>query len=151
MNQAKFYKTLVVILIILNVSTLFFMWFNRPPRRERPNPQHLSEMLNLEGDTKEIVNKLSLEHHKNKKVLIHKDKVLHDQLYLLIGDDADGSEILEEIHLNKTIIESMTFNYFDDIGKHCNEEQLKKLKNFVKTALNNLSRLPRKGPPGEQQ
>jgi len=151
MNQIKFYKTLVIFLIALNLGTLFFMWLNKPPHRGKPNPKHLSTMLRLEGDTKETVDKLSIEHHKEKGELVHEDKALHDQLYLLIGENIDPTETLEEIHFNKVKIEAMTFKYFDDIGKQCNEEQLKELKEFIKTALNNLSGPRKKGPPGRPQ
>ena len=148
MNQAKFYKTLVIILILLNLGTVFSMWYNRPPHHPGPKKHQISIMLQLEGDAKEIVDQLEKAHHKAKKTLMDEDREMHNQLYLLIGEDADPKALLEDIHFNKVKIEAMTFKYFDNIGKQCNEEQLKELKEFIKKALHNLSGPRRKGPPG---
>ena len=147
MNQAKFYKTLVIILILLNLGTVFSMWYNRPPHHPGPEKHQISIMLQLEGDAKEIVDQLEIAHHKEKKKLMHEDREMHNELYLLIGKDADPKALLEDIHFNKVKIEAMTFKYFNTIGKHCNEEQQKELKEFIKKALHNLSGHGRKGPP----
>lgn len=149
MNQAKFYKTLVIILVVLNLGTLFFMWFNKPPHRGRPEHTHISTMLKLKGDVKQTVDEISVAHHKEKRTLIQEDKKLHDQLYMLIGKKADAAEILEKIHFNKVKIEAITFKYFDEVAKNCNETQLLQLQEFIKKALNNLSVTARKGPPGK--
>ena len=150
MNQPKFYKTLVIILIILNLGTLFFMWESKPPhigRLCKPDHHHLSKLLKLEGEAKEKVNILADEHHTLKKELIITDRALHRQLYELAGNKEDVSNILGTIHLNKKKIETMTFEYFDAVGNHCDSEQLKELKSFINTALNNLSGPRRIGPP----
>jgi len=165
MNRIKFYKTLVILLILLNLGTLFSMWYNRPPNRGRPNHHHLTKILNLEGDAKESVNALATTHHVEKKGMVLKDQELHSQLYLLIGENGNptnileenqfnkvktATDLLEEIHFNKVKIEVMTFEYFDEVGQYCNKEQLKTLKEFIKKALNNLSGPRRKGPPGRR-
>ena len=150
MNQAKFYKTLVIILVLLNLGTLFFLWSNKPPHHPRPEKHQISEMLKLKGEAKSFVEKLQTEHHIEKRELIQEDRELHNQLYLLVGKNDDPTAILEEIYFNKVKIEAMTFKYFDEIGKQCNQSQLKELKEHIKTALNNLSGPRRKGPPGRQ-
>ncbi|MCO4814055.1 MAG: hypothetical protein KC454_05045 [Flavobacteriales bacterium] len=146
MNQAKFYKTLVIILILLNLGTVFSMWYNRPPHHPEREKHKISTILQLEGDAKETVDQLEIEHHKAKKQLMHEDRRMHNELYLLIGKEADPKGLLEDIHFNKVKIEAMTFKYFDKIGKQCNEEQLKELKEFIKKALHNLSGHSRKVP-----
>lgn len=147
MNQTKFYKTLVIILILLNLGTVFSMWYNRPPHHPEPERHQISIMLQLEGDAKEAVDKLEIEHHKAKKTLMHEDRKMHNELYLSIGKNADPKALLEDINFNKVKIEAITFKYFDNVGKQCNEVQLKKLKAFIKKALHNLSGRGRKEPP----
>lgn len=146
MNQAKFYKTLVIILILLNLGTVFSMWYKRPPHQPERKKHQISIMLQLEGDAKKTVDQLEIEHHKAKKQLMHEDRRMHNELYLLIGKEADPKGLLEDIHFNKVKIEAMTYKYFVNIGKQCNEEQLKELKEFIKKALHNLSGHSRKVP-----
>ena len=143
MKSLKFYKIIIAALVILNLSTLAFYWFRKPPHPPKPGKHELSLMLNLEGDAKSKVDALEVEHHKQKKILVHKDHDLHKQLFNQIGSGKSTDELLSQIDKNKEEIESMTFLFFDEVASHCDEKQKKELIQFVQKRLNSL----RPGPP----
>ena len=97
----------------------------------------------MKGESKSKVDALEVDHHKNKKILVHKDHSLHEKLFNLIGTGKPTDELLSKIDKNKEEIELMTFTFFDDVAKYCDKSQKKELINFVQKRLNNL----RPGPP----
>jgi hypothetical protein len=143
MKGPKFYKIVIMLLVILNIGTLAFMWFNKPPHPPKPGEHKIATELGLTGEVKTKIDKLETDHHAKKKKLVHKDMDLHKKLYDEIGKEGDGSDILEEIAANKEEIEKMTFNYFDEIATYCNESQQEELRKMVHFAFENL----RPGPP----
>lgn len=143
MKGERFYKIVIAILVILNLSTLAFFWFNRPPVPPHPEEHPLSEMLGLMGINKQKVDELEKEHHILKKKLVKKDMELHEQMYILIGEEADYYSILNDINSNKSDIEKMTFEFFDEVASYCNDDQKMELRRFVHTAFEQL-RPPRK-------
>jgi len=143
MRSPKFYKIIIVALVILNLSTLAFFWFTKPPHPPKPGENKISLKLELTGDAKSKVDALEVEHHKEKKALIQKDHRLHKELFSLIGTGESTEDIFNKIDKNKEKIESMTFEFFDDVAAHCNKNQKKELIDFVHDRVNRL----RPGPP----
>lgn len=141
MNSAKFYKTLIVILVLINLGTLSYLWwFNAPP----PPPGHgppLSEKLGLEGKNKTIVDGLEKQHHEEKGKLVRKDQSLHEDYFALIGTGKNSEELLNEIQANSFEIEQMTYQFFDTVAHYCTTEQQNQLRTFI------FDRLVKLGPP----
>lgn len=139
MKGEKFYKIVIVLLVVINISSLAFMWFGRPPHPPPPpGEKHLSEMIGLTGDAATKVDAIEEEHHKAKHELVDKDMELHKKMYELIGSDEDSKTVLSEINANKEEIEKMTFDFFDEVAEHCNADQKEKLREFVHTAFDQL-------------
>lgn len=143
MKSPKFYKIIIVALVVLNLSTLTFFWLTKPPHPPRPGEHKLSLKIELTGEAMSKVDAMEVEHHKKKRALVHKDHSLHKKLFDLIGTGKPTKEVLDQIDKNKEEIESMTFEFFDDVAEHCNENQKKELIKFVQERLNGL----RPGPP----
>lgn len=143
MKSLKFYKTIIVILIICNIAMLAFIWFGKPPHPPKPGEHKLSSELGITGSSKEIADKLEREHHKQKRKLVDLDVDLHTKLYKGIGSENNSEAILKEIESNKRELEEMTFTFFDEIANLCNDAQKEELQKFVEHHLNNL----RPGPP----
>ena len=143
MKSPKFYKTIIAILVIVNISMLAFMWFGKPPHPPKPGEHKISNELGITGPSKKIADELEKEHHKEKRKLVDLDVDLHTKLYKGIGSEIDSEAILNEIDSNKRELEEMTFSFFDEIANLCNDSQKEELKKFVEHHLNNL----RPGPP----
>lgn len=138
MKKERFYKIAVIVLVIVNIASLTFMWFSRPPHPPHPMEQKISERLGLKGKAVKTVNRLEVQHHREKQKLVAIDVELHEQLYKVIGSEKDSDSLLNAIHQNKAEIEQMTFDYFDQIAALCNEDQKENLRSFVHGAFQQL-------------
>lgn len=143
MEGTRFYKLIIIALVALNVGTLAYFQLTKPPHPPRPDRGNLTRQLELENGVKSKVDAFAKQHHMDKKVLIQKDHELHRKLFNRIGSGKPTYDLLDQIDKNKSKIESMTFIFFDDVAKHCNENQKKKLIKFVQKRLNRI----RPGPP----
>lgn len=149
MKGTRFYKIVIAILIVINVATLSFMWFRRPPHPPKPGERaQLSIKLGLEGDSKARVNALEKEHHEAKRNLMGKDRELHSQMFDNIFNEQAPDKLQLELDQNKSEIEKMTFEFFKAVAKECNEEQKVELRELINHALNNLMGRPPK--PGQK-
>lgn len=143
MKGPKFYKSVIAVLLVINLAIIAFIWFGKPPHPPKPGENKISDFIGVKGDSKSIIDNLETEHHKEKRKLIHLDIDLHKQLYKEIGTEGDSDSILGQIESNKNKIEEMTFDFFDEISKHCTKEQKIELRKFVNKHLDEL----RPGPP----
>ncbi|MFT6924006.1 MAG: hypothetical protein ACJA1C_003026 [Crocinitomicaceae bacterium] len=143
MKGTRFYKLIIVALVLLNIGTLVYFQLTKPSHPPKPNHGDLGRQLELKGEAKSKVDALEKQHHKDKKVLLQKDHALHKKLFNCIGTDKPTNDLLDQINKNKEEIESMTFIFFDEVAEHCNAKQKKKLIKFVQQRLNRI----RPGPP----
>ena len=104
MKTQRFYKLVILALVLLNVSIMVFFWVNRPPKPPRPGAHQIATMLGLKGEEKRKVDLLEREHHKEKRKLVHKDMDLHDQLFSSFGDKDKSDSLLMVIDKNKSKI-----------------------------------------------
>lgn len=138
MKGEKFYKIVITVLIMLNVSTITFIWFGKPPHPPKPGIHLLSNELGLTGLNKTKVDAMERVHHKEKQALKAKDLTLHKKLYEAIGAETNVDSLQNEIATNKEEIEKMTFDFFDDVAQYCDSKQLTHLKEFVHGAFEQL-------------
>lgn len=143
MKSPKFYKTIIVALVILNISTLAFIWLRKPPHPPKPGEVLLTETLKITGDSKATIDVLEKDHHKTKKNLVNKDLNLHEELYATVGSGNSGDSLLNAIAINKEEIEMMTFKFFDEVASHCDDDQKLELDKMIREFLDHL----RPGPP----
>ena len=95
-------------------------------------------MLGLKGEEKRKVDLLEKEHHKEKRKLVHKDMDLHDQLFSSFGDKDKSDSLLMVIDKNKSKIEEMTFEYFNEIASYCDKGQSEILHSFLKDSFEKM-------------
>lgn len=137
MKRTKLYKLIIGILVIINAGMLIFFLSGRPPHRP-PHPGQLSEQLGLEGEKKTLIMKLEKEHHADKQALMNRDRELHEELFSKIGTDGDVSDIQAEIEVNHAEIEKTTYDFFNNVSKHCTSEQKAELKKTVHRAFHQI-------------
>lgn len=138
MKQQNIFKTLTIILLLLNLSTLGFFWFTKPLHPPMPGhlpsgnpPLSIVDGLKLSEEKASAIKILESEHHKTKKELVEKDKMLHDQLFETIGDSKSTDSLVNEIARNIKAIEKMTIDFFNEIYSTCDESQKKELKERI--------------------
>ncbi len=142
MNSTRFYKVTIALLVVINLTTLAYLWFTRPPMPPHPGEHpELTNDLGISGDAKRKVDALEVRHHKEKRALLDKDHALHETYFSMIGSGESTDSILAEIQANNKNIEEMTFDFFDQVAGYCTEEQKARLKEIISR------RLPRMGPP----
>ena len=150
MKGEKFYKWIIGVLVVINLGTLAFIWFGRPPHPPPPHPgeePRLATEIGLTGDSKIKVDAMEKQHHLDKHILMEKDSELHKKMFSKIGTGEDVSAIQNELNKNKEEIEKMTFKFFNDVAEFCNETQLKELVDHVKHRLSEMRPMP-PPPPG---
>lgn len=143
MKKTRFYKIIIVLLILVNVATLGYMWFGKTEHRP-PKPGDMAKNLGITGDAANKITQLEEEHHKEKRKLMRKSLEQHEKLFKELGNAGIPNDQLAEINTTQHEIERMTFAFFDSVATYCNEEQLKELKETVINAYAQL-RGPRKG------
>lgn len=149
MKATKFYKLIIVVLILVNLTTLFFLWA-APRRPKHPMRNELVEMLGLSGNTKTKILELQDDHFKRKDALIKRSRVLHESLFQSFNDPSkDSTEItmlIDKIVENQRETEQMTFDYFKIVNSLCTPDQQKKLQELIHDVLSRAG-----GPPQQKK
>lgn len=112
-----------------------------PPPHPGDRPRLAAE-IGLTGSNKRKVDVLEMAHHKEKHVLMKKDREFHQAYFECIGTNRNSDSILTMLQENKNEIERMTFAFFDEVAGYCDESQKANLREFI------LTRLVEMGPPG---
>lgn len=133
MNKTKFLTAAVILLVILNAATLYFL-FNghgkKPPVRNggRPFSEFISKQLNFDSAQSAQLQLLRDKHKTELDNLRKEDKVLHDSLFAFVKrGDMDSVKIdsfLNRISVNKKEFELAFIHHFAQIRSLCKPEQL---------------------------
>lgn len=142
MRSLKFYKTLAIVLLIVNIGTVTFFFLSGPPHPPRPGEILLSKEIGLTGKAKREVDALEKKHYQTKKKLLQRDLKLHSKLYGSMSDEAKSDKLLQEIKDNKIEIEEMTFDFFKEVASYCNPTQREKLDQMIQRSLRMILHLP---------
>lgn len=143
MKSLKFYKILSLVLVILNIATLAFFYFSKPPHPPRPGEAHLANEIGLTGENRKIVDALEINHHLKKRKLMDKDFELHQKLFKELSDEQAANKLIEQINDNRAEIERMTYNFFSEVAAKCNEKQKEKLDEIISRSLRMITNQPR--------
>ena len=146
MKTLRFYKILIGILVVVNLTTVYFLWSSANGDHHPPHPKRndLVDRLGITGDKKEQIMRLQDDHFKKKDALIHKSRELHEKLFLSFNDTSKDSteiaQIIDDIVENQRETEQMTFDHFKDVSALCTTEEKKLLEEIIHDVL-------RRGPP----
>ena len=145
MKTLRFYKILIAILVLLNLTTVYFLW-SSAGHHGPPGKNDLVDLIHAEGKTKTTILGLQERHFADKHALIERSRNLHEQLFNSFSDSSkdstDVKQIIDNIVENQREIEQMTFDYFKEINQLCTPEQQKKLQELIHEVLNRAG-----GPP----
>jgi Spy/CpxP family protein refolding chaperone len=145
MKSTRFYKILVVVLLVLNITTLFFL-LKGPKHHGPPGKNDLVNEIGLSGKTKDKVLSMQEIHFREKQKLIETGRDLHEKLFRSFSDpnkdSSDVRNIIDQIVENQRETEQMTFDYFKQVNALCTPEQQEKLQKLIHEVLRRAG-----GPP----
>ena len=137
MNNSKFLKIVIVLLLLINLSTISFMWLNRPHKNDAVRDFFAKE-LQFTTKQKEQFEALKKEHHEAKEPLKEIDKEKHDAyLELLKNPNVDSLTVkkaVDEIIKVKEKEELAMFYHFQKVRAICDEKQKQKFDEIIKEA-----------------
>jgi Spy/CpxP family protein refolding chaperone len=154
MDNSKFLKTVIIILLLINIATLGFMWSNHfsqgaPPHMRVDTFMFLTRELQLDDKQKEQYEQLRNEHHRAAEEIQHKSRELHDALFKMLhapsADSALVNHAVNDISANQQQLELLTFYHFQKVRAICSPEQQKRFDEVIQDAL----RMMAPKPPGK--
>lgn len=134
MTKSKLLTFAVIVLFLINISTLSFLFFkeprtdNRPNQRPRPNPSEVV-IHELDFDEQQIEKyRVLIEKHSTQiNNLDQKINETKNKLYLELASNENNSKkdsILNVLNNYKSEVELAHYNHFLDIKNLCKPEQL---------------------------
>lgn len=148
MKTLRFYKLLVIALILLNLFTIYFLWNSGKPKHPPFGPRKsLVEIIDLKGDAAQKITSLEIQHFQEKDALIEQSRKLHEQLFKSFSiptkDSTDIAQLIDRIVENQRETEQMTFDYFKEVDALCTPQQKEKLQEVLHHAIGRMGG----GPP----
>ena len=155
MNSIRFYKTVIIILVILNLGTLVFLWLGRPGMQSNQSRREPSEFLirelRLTPGQKEQFGKLRHNHLEQLQLLRNEDRKLHDSffdaLFLPVPDTLKASFLADSLIMIRKEMEMLTFRHFLELQKFLNDHQKTRFRKVFRNALDQVMPPPPPVPP----
>ena len=146
MENLKFYKLAIALLLLLNIGTLTFLWTHRPPGGGGGPFMFLVKETNMDDAQKDAYQQLRTAHHTQMTVFRSQNSLLRGKLFeLLATRDANTPEVqqmIDSIASNRKQEEIATFEHFRKVRALCRPEQQAKFDAVIGEAVQSL------GPPG---
>lgn len=143
MEKLKFYKLIILVLVLVNLLTIGTIWLikskgPRPMPHER-NMTFLSGELGFTGTDKEKLDALETQHHTEKRELLGKNKQLREAMFALLKNNSTDSlrinQYVDSILTNQKQIELMTYYHFNTVKLMCTPKQQIKLEETIAEAV----------------
>jgi len=150
MDNPKFLKIVIIVLLLLNISTVAFMWMHKPPGPPFPPPPNGQLARDGQAPYRFLVNALKMddrqqqryaelrdEHHEAVQAIQQQNKDLHKRLYDLLqtNDTVQAQQLANSIADNQKQIELITFHHFAKVREICNPQQQLKFDSVINEAL----------------
>lgn len=149
MDNSKFLKTVIIILLLINIGTLTFMWMHQhgmPPPHQPEIGNYLMHELKFTEAQKNQFEQMRDEHRHEIDGLRKKSREMHDSFFDLLGnsqaDSNNVNQMADSITSLQKEIEISTFYHFQKVRTICTREQQEKFDEIIKEALSMMA--PRK-------
>lgn len=146
MNTTKFLKIIIALLLLINISTVAFMWFIKPERRDDIGG-FFNKELHFTKQQQQQFETLRDEHRKDRESLKEANKKAHDNYFNLLKNQTVDSVAIKndiaEILKIKQKEELLTFNHFRKVRAICDDNQKKKFDEII----NQAARMMAPNPP----
>lgn len=144
----------LVVLVVLNVTTLAFIYMQRDGRGPGLGGDvgaFITHELNFTDEQTRRFDVMKRAHHESVDSLHRLNRELHKQLFdrLNAPEDAVIDSISALVAENEKQIDLITFRHFHEVRELCTPEQQKKFDAIIQEVLQRLQ--PKKGPPPPRQ
>ena len=155
MNNVKFLKSILLVLLLVNVATISFLWFTKPPK---PNPQgsakgFFAHELSFSAKQGQQFEALQTAFQEQRESLRQSNRETHDAFFDLLQnpkvDSATVKKAADEIIKIKEKEELAVFYHFQKVRSLCDASQKQKFDKIVKEAAQMMGPRPQEGqrPP----
>lgn len=135
MNKINFLTAALLLLLVLNAVTLYFLFAKQGGKRPvgrgdggRPYSEFISKQLNFDTTQKAALQKLRDDHKSELDQLRKQDNVLHDSLFAFVKrgqvDSVKVDSITNLIAANRKKFELAFLKHFSQIRSLCRPDQL---------------------------
>ena len=143
MNNVRFLKIVIAVLIVINLGTLVFIWFIRPGDRiqaRRPFAEgYLVKELNLSEPQRKEYSRIRQDHLSVLVKLQEHDKALHNRFFAqLLSEFPDMKsvhDLADSIAFNRKKMEMLTYDHFDQVRQLLTPVQRKKFEEIFDEVL----------------
>lgn len=137
MNNSRFLKIVIVLLLLINISTIVFMWLNRPPKKD-PVGDYFTQELQFTANQKQQFEALKQEHRSQVEALRAENKEAHDAYFGLLKnpsvDSATVKKAASQILKIKEREELALFYHFQKVRSICTASQQVKFDEIINEA-----------------
>lgn len=154
MNKINFLTGAVVLLVLLNGATLFYLYRQRNTEKNAHPPgggpaAYIIEQLKLNPQQQIQFEQLRNVHQAAIRPAREADKQLHQQLFALVKEGknlgAQTDSLMNKMAEQRRIMETATFTHFQQLRALCTDEQKSRLNDIIDQLAAQLGR--QQGPP----
>ncbi|HMG16234.1 MAG TPA: periplasmic heavy metal sensor [Saprospiraceae bacterium] len=150
MDNPRVLKIALIVLLILNLSSMAFMWLNKPrtgpPHHGEDTFKYLVHELNMNDEQQNKYKLLRDEHHHGMELLQDKSRDLHNAFFKLLQNPSNDSSSIkligDSIAGNQMKIEMLTFDHFKKVRAICTPQQQKKFDDIILETLKRMAPRP---------
>ena len=145
-NKIKSLWVAITILILINLSILWYLWFTTNPQQDQASPIRIEQSLHFDDGQKAQFEIIKNKHFSEVIIIRDSIKIIKAELFdYLKQDNLDQKYIDKKVELLANKIkenESKTLKHFTEIRAMCNKEQKQIFDNDI------LERFKRQRPNG---
>lgn len=143
MENLKFYKIAVGLLLLLNLGTLAFMWMHRPPPPESRGPfMFLVKATGMDEEQQAAYSQLRNVHRAQMDQFRAENSRLRGSLFELLALQAEKApeiqQMIDSIASNRRMEELTTFEHFRQVRAICRPDQQTKFDAAIGEAVQTL-------------
>jgi hypothetical protein len=152
MKKERFYKLVIMLLVLLNAVTLSWLWVQGGEKKHGEGAlEYLTQQLQLSREQQKKLNMLRTEHHEGNAGIRKNNRQLHDNFFdaLKTNDSIQAEKLADSISVLHKKQELFTWYHFKKIRDLCTEEQKKKFDELIKETMFKMAPPPpgHIGPP----
>ena len=155
MNNVKFLKSILLVLLLVNAATISFLWFTKPPK---PNPEgsakgFIANELSFSAKQEQQFEVLQTAFEEERELLRYSNRETHDAFFDLLQnpkvDSATVKKVADQISNIKEKEELVVFYHFQKVRAICDASQKQKFDKIVKETSQMMGPSPHEGqrPP----
>lgn len=150
MEQARFYRAVIIILLLINAGILAYLFLSRPSMTPHP-PQGppreaLAEDLKFSAEQRAAFDKLKHAHHDSMIVLDRAGRDLHRRLFAGLSSGASPDSLANAIARNHREKEMLTWRHFRDVRALCTPAQQRIFDDIIARISDHIIRQGEGGP-----